>query len=149
MTRSTLIKSTLALSVVATLGCTNDITSSLALNGPVGAYTAIILYSTSASDPSLQLPSSGTFTINLAADGTTTGHLHLAAFNGNPAVDADMAGTWTRTGNTVNFQQDADTFVSAVPFTIQVINDQVWSLVADDVFEGTRFNVTLMPAHST
>ncbi|HJQ54565.1 MAG TPA: hypothetical protein VJ825_12055 [Gemmatimonadaceae bacterium] len=116
---------------------------SLSTTGPVGSYTAIILYSTSATDPTVKTPNSGSFTINLAADGTTSGHLHLEPFNGNPALDADMAGTWTRNGDQVEFQQPADTFVGNMTFTIEQINDSVWFLVGDDVFDATRFNVTL------
>ncbi|HJP59054.1 MAG TPA: hypothetical protein VJ865_03620 [Gemmatimonadaceae bacterium] len=129
------------------VGCgENHVTSSLQFDGPVGSYSSIILYSTSAADPAIKTPNSGSLIIRLAADGTTSGHLLLAAFNGNPAVDADMAGTWTRTGNNITFQQAADTFVRNMTFTIEQIDDNVWFLVGDDVFAGTRFNVRL--AHS-
>ena len=135
------------LAAALTIACSeHDITSSLRDDGPAGVYTAIILYSTSAADPSIKQPNSGTLTITLAADGTTTGHLHLDPFNGKSAVDADMAGTWTQSGNTITFDQAADTFVRNMTFAIDQINDNVWSLVADDVYAGTRFNVTL--AHS-
>jgi len=134
----------MVLFVALTVACgESDITSSLKLKGPVGTYSSIILYSTSAADPSIKQPNSGALTITLAADGTTTGHLHLDTFNGNPAVDADMAGTWVQTGNTVTFNQSADTFVRSMPFTIEKINDHVWFLTGDDVFAGTRFNVKL------
>lgn len=143
---STKVFPILAIVTLAAACGEHDITSSLLVNGPVGAYSSIILYSTSVSDPSIKQPNSGSFTINLAADGTTTGHLHLDAFNGNPAVDADMAGTWTRNGNTITFDQAADTFVRNTDFTIEQISDQVWFLVADNVFAGTRFNVRLAQA---
>jgi hypothetical protein len=144
MTRS-LMKtiSPILFGVTAIVGCNDIVHHSLSAKGPVGGYTAIILYSTSATDPTIKTPNSGAFTINLALDGTTSGHLHLDAFNGNPAVDADMAGTWTRNGDNVEFQQTADTFVSNMTFTIEQINDKVWFLVGDDVFGGTRFNVRL------
>lgn len=143
MTRSMLNKlSPILLGAVAIVGC-DDTTSPLSKNGPVGPYASIILYSTSTADPTIQTPNSGALTINLAADGTTAGHLHLAAFNGNPAVDADMVGTWTQTGNTIEFQQPADTFVRNMTFTIEQISDDVWFLVGDDVYAGTRFNVRL------
>ena len=129
-----------------TAACGESGITSLKHDGPVGPYAAIILYSTSAADPSIKQPNSGGFTINLAADGSTTGHLHLDAFNGAPAVDADMAGTWTQNGNTVTFDQAADTFVRNMSFTIEKITDHVWFLVGDDVFAGTRFNVRLAQA---
>jgi hypothetical protein len=128
---------------VTIAACGSDITSSFSTKSPVGSYAAIILYSTSSADPTIKTPDSGSFTINLAADGTTSGHLQLAAFNGNPAIDADMAGTWTQNGNTVEFQQAADTFVRSMTFTIERITKNVWFLVGDDVFAGTRFNVRL------
>jgi hypothetical protein len=145
MTPSTLKRlSPFLVGAIALVGCAgSDITSSLSINGPVGRYGSIILFSTSTADPSVKTPNSGGLIITLAADGTTSGHLHLAAFNGNPAVDADMAGTWTQTGNTVQFQQAADTFVRNMTFTIEPISDSVWFLVGDDVYAGTRFNVRL------
>jgi hypothetical protein len=129
--------------VAVMVGCNGNDIVSLKAEGPVGGYTAIILYSTSVADPTIKTPNSGAFTINLALDGTTSGHLHLDVFNGNPAVDADMAGTWTRNGDNVEFQQTADTFVGNMTFTIEQISDRVWYLVGDDVFKGTRFNVRL------
>ncbi|HMI56095.1 MAG TPA: hypothetical protein VK494_07910, partial [Gemmatimonadaceae bacterium] len=78
---------------------------------PVGSYTAFEFTTTGASGSTNQLLIGSTLQITLAANGTTSGHLHLAAQGGEPAFDRDMAGTWTRTGNTVDFAQSADTFV--------------------------------------
>ncbi len=59
-----------------------------------------------------------TFAISLNTNGTTTGHLFLphASDNGFD-INADMTGTWTITGHSVNFDQTADTFVKDWPFT--------------------------------
>ena len=81
--------------------------------------------------------------MNLASNGTTSGHLHIAASGAQPVLDADMAGTWTQNGDTIDFTQTADTFVRDMSFTIQRISTSVWALVGDQVFAGTRINLTL------
>jgi hypothetical protein len=142
MKRSLLMRITpVLLGTVAMIGC-NDITS-LSKNGPVGNYTAIILVSTENSVPTNVLAGGGSFTLNLASNGTTSGRLHIVASGSNPALDADMAGTWTRNGDTVEFTQAADTFVRDMTFTIEQITDGVWFLVGDQVFGTTRINVRL------
>jgi len=78
----------------------------------------------------------------LSANGTTSGHLHVAASGSNPALDADMAGTWSRTGNVVTFSQNADTFVRDMAFTLDS-NGSQWMLIGDQGFSGTRVEVTL------
>jgi hypothetical protein len=49
-----------------------------------------------------------------------------------------MAGTWSLSGSTVTFSQQADTFVRNMSF--QVAGN---TLVGDDTFNGTRIQVTL------
>lgn len=142
MKRSLLMKvSPILLGAAAMIGC-NDI-ASLSRNGPAGDYTAIILVTTENSVPTNELAMGGSFTINLAANGTTNGHLHIVASGANPAFDADMAGTWTQSGDEVDFTQAADTFVNDMTFTIEQITDGVWFLVGDQVFGTTRVNVRL------
>lgn len=59
-----------------------------------------------------------TFTISLATNGTTTGHLFLPqASDDGFDINADMTGTWTITGGSINFDQTADTFVKDWPLT--------------------------------
>lgn len=125
----------------AMIGC-NDVTS-LSRNGPAGDYTAIILVTTENSVATNVLAGGGSFTLNLDRNGTTSGHLHIVASGTNPALDADMAGTWTRNGDTVDFTQAADTFVNDMTFTIEQITDGIWYLVGDHVFGTTRVNVRL------
>src|SRR6267142_620451 len=83
-----------------------------------GSYTATQFVTTGSSGQTNQILAGSTLVINLAGNGTTTGHLHLAAQGGNPVLDYDMAGTWAQTGTTVNFSQTADTFVRNIPFTV-------------------------------
>jgi hypothetical protein len=58
--------------------------------------------------------------IVLNRNGTMTGTLEVPASitAPEPAINADMAGTWVRTGNTIRFQQQADTFVRDATWTI-------------------------------
>ena len=133
------------LGAVAMLGCSDIV--SLREDGPVGNYAAIILVMTDNSVPTNVLAGGGSLTMNLSPDRTTSGHLHTVATASYPAVDADLAGTWTRNGDQVDFTQASNTFVSQMTFRIEQITDRVWSLVADDVVNGTRINVTL--AHDT
>ena len=84
-----------------------------------------------------------TLQITLNADGSTSGHMHLAASNGSPAADFDMAGTWNESNNVVDFTQTADTFVRNMIFAVQPIATGVLDLVGDQVFSGTRVQLTL------
>ena len=101
-----------------------------------GSYTATQFITTGSSGQTNQILAGSTLVINLAGNGTTTGHLHLAAQGGNPAFDADMAGTWSQSGTTVTFSQTADTFVRNTNFTA-VANGSTWALEGTGSFSGT------------
>jgi hypothetical protein len=111
-------------------------------NPLVGSYFASQWTTTGGSGQTNQLLAGSTLNIALNSDGTTSGHLHVAAGGGNPAFDADMAGTWRQEGLTVTFTQTADTFVRDTPFTV-VANGSTWALTADHVFSGQRIQLTL------
>ena len=128
--------------LAATALACSDIVS-LREDGPIGTYDAIILVMTDNSTPTNVLAAGGSLTMNLAPDGTTRGRLHTVGSAAYPAVDADLAGTWTRNGDEIHFTQASNTFVSNMTFRIQQITDLVWSLVGDEVVNGTRINVTL------
>ena len=66
----------------------------------------------------------------------------MVAPGGGPDFDADMAGTWTRTGMTVDIDQPADTFVRDMPFTLTP-NVGSWDLVGNETFSGTNIQLTL------
>jgi hypothetical protein len=109
----------------------------------VGTYEAVQFTTTTGSSaPVNQLAAGSTLHVQLAANGTVTGHLHIAASGSDPAFDEDMAGTWSKSGNTVTFTQAADTFVRNMNFSA-VPNADVWDLTADQVFSGTRIQLTL------
>jgi hypothetical protein len=124
------------------LGC-GDSTSPPA-DIAVGNYIAVSFVTTGNSGVRDEIAAGSTLVLNLNANGTTSGHLHIAASGGNPAFDADMAGTWTRAGTTVEINQSADTFVRDTPF--ELTPDQTggtWDLMCDASFSGTRIQITL------
>jgi hypothetical protein len=133
------LRITAVLGAATLLACGSDTT---APNPLVGSYHATQWTTTGSSGQTNQLLVGSTLNITLNSDGTTTGHLHVAASGGNPAVDADMAGTWTQQGNTVTFDQVADTFVRDMPFTL-VANGSTWALTGDHVFSGQLVQLTL------
>jgi len=108
-----------------------------------GSYTAFEWVTTGGSGQTNQLIAGSTLLITLNGNGTTTGHMHIAASNGNPAAEFDMAGTWTQSGNTVDFTQAADTFVRDMLFDVQPIATGVVDLIGDQVFSGTQVKLTL------
>jgi hypothetical protein len=142
-TMKPLIKSVTSFSLIsaALVGCGSDSTGPA--EPPIGSYTAIEFVTTGNSGQTNQLVIGGSLQMNLAANGTTSGHLHMAASGSNPVVDADMAGTWTLNGNVVDFTQTADTFVRDMVFILQPIATDTWDLVGDQGFSGTRIQLTL------
>jgi hypothetical protein len=136
--RSTLL---LALAVAAT-ACGGD--SSAPTGIPVGNYIAVQFVTTGSSGQHDELAAGSTLNLTLAGNGTTSGHLHIAASGSTPVFDADMAGTWSANGNVVTVSQGADTFVRNMPFTLSF--DPVmssWILVGDKSFDSVRIQLTL------
>ncbi len=57
--------------------------------------------------------------ITLASDRTTTGRLFVpGAEKDGSDLDADLTGTWSRTGTTVRFSHAADTFIRDAEFQV-------------------------------
>ena len=112
----------------------------------VGDYTAITFLTRTPPTGSYrdELQAGGSLTLSLSSNGTTSGHLHVAANGATPAVDADMAGTWSLNGDVVTFTQAADTFVRNMPFTVQRAGRNVVGMAGDQILSGTRINVTLV-----
>jgi hypothetical protein len=110
----------------------------------VGSYSPTIFITTpSGGTARNELQAGSTLTLNLNSNGTLSGHLHVAANGAAPVFDADMAGTWSVNGDVVTFTQSADTFVRNMAFTIQRLGGNELLLVGDQVFSGTRVNLTL------
>ena len=108
-----------------------------------GTYAAIFFQTTGSSGQRNEIAAGSTLTISLAANGTTTGHLHVAASGANPVFDSDLAGTWSATGNVVDFVQVADNFVDDILFTWGSDIQGISTLAGDQVFSGTRIQITL------
>ena len=74
-----------------------------------GTYSATTFTSTNGATTTDHLAVGGSLTLTLGPDGTTTGRLFVpGGAEGGGDLDADMAGTWTLTGSTVDFAQAAE-----------------------------------------
>ena len=111
-----------------------------------GSYVATSWTSTGNSGHQDQLLAGSTLQITLAANGTTTGHLHTAASGANPVFDADLAGTWTVNGNIVDFTTAVDTFVKDMLFTVGSNIQGIITLTGDQTFSGTQIQIILTRA---
>ena len=112
-------------------------------NALVGNYTAVSFVTTGASGQRNEILAGSTLVLNLNADRSTSGHLHIAPSTGSPAFDADMAGTWSQNGLTVDIAQGADTFVRDMPFAMEPGPTSNWDLAGDHVFNDVRIQITL------
>ena len=115
-----LLVSASALALAAMLaGCSDDDdVFSPTVENVSGTYSAETFTVTTGAGTVDLLAQGAEVTVELAADGTTTGHL-LVPDGGEDGGDleADLSGTWTLTDSTVTFSQDADTFIRDVEFT--------------------------------
>lgn len=123
------------IAVLATFGCEDS-------SGPVrgsGSYeaTSFVITPTGGS-PSDQIAAGSTVDLVLHSNGTTSGHMHVAAFDGDPAFDFDLTGTWTINGSTVIVDTDDDTFFRDTELTL---DDE--TLVGDETFASGRVQITL------
>ncbi|MBA3445581.1 MAG: hypothetical protein H0T58_12120 [Gemmatimonadales bacterium] len=104
-----------------------------------GSYQAATLTATLGDLTTDLLELGSTLTMTLNADGTTEGRLLGPSLGeGGQDLDVDLAGTWTLTGSTVNFDQQGYTFVRDVPFTAERNR-----LTGEGTFLGTTIVVVL------
>ena len=137
-----LMKTGMTVTALAALVACGSDTTALSNDPVVGPYFATEFVTTGSFGQINQLGAGSTATIDLLANGTTTGHLHVVATAASPAFDADLAGTWRRTGNVVTFSQNADTFLRDMDFNVVPASTGV-ALEADQVFSGVRIQITL------
>ena len=105
----------------------------------VGDYTVQTLTTTDTSGTVDWVTAGATWTISLAANGTTSGHLFIpGAGQGGGDFNADMVGTWTLSGDSIQFDQTADSFVRDMSFA--ALENR---LTGDHMFSGTRVQVAL------
>ena len=108
--------STLALAALF-IGCSDDDSFSPTLDNVAGSYSAATFTVASGAGTLDLLALGAEVTVDLAADGTTTGQLFVpGAGEDGEDVEADLTGTWTLDSSTVTFSQDADTFIRDVEF---------------------------------
>jgi hypothetical protein len=139
-----------AISAVSLAGCGRDVITATP-ESLSGAYTAAVFTTTPSGGGQAtdQKALGGFINITLNDDKTTTGQMHVAAANGSPAFDANMAGTWSVIGTEVRFVQAADTFMRNMVFNVaSATGVSGTSLIGDFTTGGTRIQVTLVkPAH--
>ena len=104
----------------------------------VGTYVATSLVSTENGVPFNHIANGSTILLTLHSGGSTTGAVHFEAAGGDPDVDANLNGSWSRTGNTVDLSHSADTFLRDTPLTFDG-----FTLTGDETFSGVRLQVTL------
>jgi hypothetical protein len=104
----------------------------------VGTYVATSLVTTENGQSFNHIANGSTITLTLQSGGSTTGTAHLEAALGEPDVDWNLSGTWTRNGSTVELDHSADTFLRDMPLTFSGN-----TLTGDETFGGGRVQVTL------
>ena len=111
------MRSILAVAVAALpAACTHD-SFTPNINSVVGDYHLQSLTTTDLGGPRDWVALGATLTISLAPNGTTSGRLFMpGAGSGGGDVDVDLAGTWTLTGETVEFITLYDSLVREVTF---------------------------------
>ena len=115
-------------------------------NSAAGSYAPTLWVTVGGTGQTSELQAGSTLILNLNADGTTSGHLHIAATGSRPVFDADMAGTWTQTGTTITISQSADTFIRNTSFEMSPDPVSGWDLAGDTTFASTHIQIILTPA---
>lgn len=107
-----------ALILVVGLGaCGDDDSFSPTVETVAGTYTASTFTLSSPIGTVNLLAGGATVTMVLDADGSTTGHLFVPGGDDDGSdLESDLTGTWVLTGDTVTFQQAADSFIPDVQF---------------------------------
>jgi hypothetical protein len=107
-----------------------------------GTYEASVFTVTSFSGTTDLLLAGATVDAALAPDGTTSGRLFVPGGEEDGGdLDEDLTGTWTLTGQTVTFNQTADTFIGEAEF-IAGRN----TLTAEGTFDGLSIFLQLVKA---
>jgi hypothetical protein len=104
-----------------------------------GSYTASAFTLTSGNSDFDLLALGATVTATLEADGTTSGRLQVpGGVGGAPAVDEDLAGTWTLSGTTVTFSPSASSLLSDVDFAVGPN-----TLTGEGIYQGAVLRLVL------
>ncbi len=104
-----------------------------------GSYTASAFTLTSGNGDFDLLALGATVTATLDADGTTSGRLQVpGGVGGAPAVDEDLAGTWSLSGTTVTFSPSASALLSDVDFAVGPN-----TLTGEGIYQGAVLRLVL------
>jgi hypothetical protein len=107
-----------------------------------GTYEASTFTLTSFSGTTDLLLAGATVDATLAPDGTTSGRLFVPGGEEDGSdLDEDLTGTWTLTGQTVTFNQTADTFIGEAEFTAGRN-----TLTGEGAFDGVSIFLQLVKA---
>ncbi|MEA2761704.1 MAG: hypothetical protein QOD47_988 [Gemmatimonadaceae bacterium] len=115
-------------------------------NSVAGSYIPIVWVTVGTSGQTSEIQAGSTLLLNLNPDGTTSGHLHLAATGARPVSDVDMGGSWVQTGTTITISQGVDTFVRNTSFEISPDPTSGWDLAGTTTFGGNQVQIILTPA---
>jgi hypothetical protein len=128
-----------ALTLTIALAACGDDNFSPTVETVAGSYTAsTFTYETAAGTTDL-LALGAVVSIDLAADGTTTGEIFVEeGGEGGGDLAESLAGTWTLDGSTVTFDQTADTFIRDLEFTVD--EDR---LTGEDTFDDVTIRLVL------
>lgn len=119
-------------------GCQDDVLGP-DMETVAGTYTATEFRITTTSGAEDILAMGGHITLTLGSDGNTTGSIFVPAFAGDAELSASLDGTWSLSGRTVEFSQDADTFLRDMSFRYTDAGE----LVGDELFAGGLVEVVL------
>ena len=127
---------------VCLAGCSDDgptetslsmslVAGDYAAEGDYGVYTMTTTVDGQTVD---QLAQGLSLTLTLTEDGRTSGRLFMPEGDEDGSdYEADLTGTWTLTGNVVDFSHQADTFIRDMSFRVEG-----GQLSGDEMFGDTR-----------
>lgn len=130
---------------VCLAGCSDDgpTETSLTMSLVAGNYAAegdYGVYTTTVDGQTVdQLALGLSLTLTLTEDGRTSGRFFMPEGDEDGSdYEADLTGTWTLTGNIVDFSHQADTFIRDMSFHVEG-----GRLTGDEMFGDTRVRIVL------
>ena len=110
----------------------------------VAQYEATVFTVTADGAATDLLEAGALVTLTLADDSTTSGRLFVPPFDGMPATDADLTGSWRFDEQllVVRLDHAADTFLRDTDLELSLVRDRL-ALFAAESFGGTLIEVLL------
>jgi hypothetical protein len=119
--------------------CGDDDSFSPTRETVAGSYTATTFELSSVVGNIDLLGTGATITLDLDADGTTTGRLFVPDGNDDGSdLDEDLAGTWSLNGSTVTFEHSAESPIPDIDFTATANQ-----LTGENTFSGGTLRLVL------